>query len=160
MQLGERVGVEERTGVVAGGIEGNDGRLVLACPRVDLSAAALRELEEEIGTANVEILAEGQNWFDYDLPDHLVEKLWKGRYRGQRQKWFAMLFRGEDSEINLATEHPEFSTWRWAELDEVPDAIVPFKRGLYDGIVAEFRPVVERVRLGWRHPAAQPAAAG
>jgi putative (di)nucleoside polyphosphate hydrolase len=108
--------------------------------------AALRELREEIGTANAEILAESTAWLDYDLPEDLVEKLWKGRFRGQRQKWYAMLFLGDDSEVNLETEHPEFNRWRWAELDEVPEAIVPFKRGLYDGIVAEFRPVVERIK--------------
>ena len=75
---------------------------------------------------------------DYDLPDHLVPKLWKGRYRGQRQKWFAMRFSGTDSDINIATEHPEFCEWKWVAMEELPDIIVPFKRDMYQQLVDEF----------------------
>ena len=100
--------------------------------------AALRELEEEVGTRRAEILAESARWYSYDLPPHLVPKVWGGRYRGQTQKWFAMRFLGEDSEINIATAHPEFVAWRWIALAELPGLIVPFKRPLYRDLLAEF----------------------
>ena len=105
-------------------------------------AACLRELKEEIGTDRAEIVAEGKSWFTYDLPPELVGKLWGGRYRGQRQKWFAMRFLGQDSDINLETKHPEFLAWKWARFETVPDLIVPFKRDLYLELVREFTPVV------------------
>ncbi|MEX0923614.1 MAG: RNA pyrophosphohydrolase [Rhodovibrionaceae bacterium] len=106
-------------------------------------AAALRELEEEIGTRRVEILAESRSWLDYDLPLDLLPKLWKGRYRGQRQKWFAMRYLGRDEEIDIDTATPEFSAWKWARVEEVPELIVPFKRDLYRQVVAEFRPLLQ-----------------
>lgn len=102
------------------------------------SAAALRELEEEIGTAKAEIIAESRDWLTYDLPPDIADKVWKGRYRGQRQKWFALRFLGEDADIDIATRHPEFSEWRWMPLAAVPALIVPFKRALYHRVVAEF----------------------
>ena len=108
--------------------------------------AALRELEEEIGTAKAEIIATSQDWLTYDLPKDLVGKLWKGKYRGQKQKWFAMLFLGEDKDINLATKHPEFNQWRWAEFREVIELIVPFKRELYEQVATEFAPVAASFR--------------
>ncbi len=101
--------------------------------------AALRELEEEIGTGDAEILAESADWHSYELPRELVGKLWKGRYRGQRQKWFALRLRGGDETINIETEHPEFSAWKWADIAEVVDMAVPFKRDLYRKIVEEFQ---------------------
>ena len=105
--------------------------------------AALRELEEEIGTGNVELMAETQDWISYDLPDALAGKVWKGRYRGQTQKWFAARFLGADTEIDvLGVAHPEFDDWRWVELDELPSLIVPFKRKAYELVVAEFRGIV------------------
>ena len=104
--------------------------------------AALRELKEEIGTDNAEIIAESRDWLRYDLPAHLIGRVWKGRYRGQEQKWFAMRFLGEDGEIDLETEDPEFTTWRWTELDSLPELIIPFKRKLYQELVEEFRGVV------------------
>jgi len=100
--------------------------------------AALRELEEEIGTAKAEIIATSQDWLTYDLPKDLVGKLWKGKYRGQKQKWFALRFTGSDSDININTKHPEFCEWRWVRFDELVDLIVPFKRDLYRAVVAEF----------------------
>ncbi|MCH8684580.1 RNA pyrophosphohydrolase [Pedomonas mirosovicensis] len=100
--------------------------------------AAARELEEEIGTNKAEIIAESQGWLQYDLPPELVGKVWKGRYRGQTQKWYAMRFLGEDSDINLDTAHPEFCAWRWEYLERLPSLIVPFKRKLYQDIVHEF----------------------
>ena len=110
--------------------------------------AAFRELEEETGTADAEILAESPDWLDYDLPAELIGKLWEGRYRGQTQKWFAMKFLGSDADIDIATEHPEFSDWKWAGIEELPDLIVPFKRTLYSELVRLFRPVAERLRTG------------
>lgn len=101
--------------------------------------AALRELEEEIGTGDAEILAESADWHSYELPRELVGKLWKGRYRGQRQKWFALRLRGGDETIDIETEHPEFSAWKWADITEVVDMAVPFKRDLYRKIVEEFQ---------------------
>lgn len=105
----------------------------------DPEAAAWREMLEEIGTAKATWLAESQDWLHYDLPIDLVPKIWKGRFRGQRQKWFAFRFDGSDGDINIATRHPEFSAWKWADFATVPELIVPFKRDLYRQIVAEFQ---------------------
>jgi putative (di)nucleoside polyphosphate hydrolase len=103
-------------------------------------AAALRELEEEISVTpdKVTLRHESRDWLTYDLPAELVGKVWKGRYRGQRQKWFAFDFSGTDSDINLATKHPEFDRWHWLDMQALPDMIVPFKRDLYRRIVDEF----------------------
>jgi putative (di)nucleoside polyphosphate hydrolase len=101
--------------------------------------AALRELEEEIGTAKAEIVGESRGWLHYDLPVELAGSIWGERYRGQRQKWFVMRFTGRDSDINLATEHPEFDAWRWVAPSRLPELIVPFKRQLYLDILAEFQ---------------------
>ncbi len=101
-------------------------------------AAAMREMVEEIGTDKAEIIAESKGWLSYDLPAELVPKLWKGAYRGQTQKWFAMRFLGNDSDINIATKHPEFSQWQWTKKETLPDIIVPFKRELYIRVIAEF----------------------
>jgi len=104
--------------------------------------AALRELAEEIGTAKATIEAGTREWLDYDLPDHLIGKLWGGRWRGQRQKWFACRFLGDDADIRLDTEHPEFDAWRWVEMEELTALIVPFKRAIYAAVVGELGPVV------------------
>jgi putative (di)nucleoside polyphosphate hydrolase len=101
-------------------------------------AAAFREMKEEIGTDRAEVLAETGGWHRYDLPPDLVGRVWGGRYRGQRQKWFAMRFTGQDAEIDLATEHPEFKEWRWVAPSLLPELIVPFKRPLYIAVLAEF----------------------
>jgi len=101
--------------------------------------AALRELKEEIGTNEAEILAESRTWLTYDLPVELAGRVWGGRYRGQRQKWFAMRFTGDDTDIDLATDHPEFDAWKWIRPEQLPEIIVPFKRQLYVDILAEFR---------------------
>ncbi len=100
--------------------------------------AALRELVEEIGTCNAEIIAESRAWMTYDLPSDLARNVWGGRYRGQRQKWFVMRFTGNDADIDVATEHPEFDAWRWVAPEELPDLIVSFKRQLYVDILTEF----------------------
>ena len=100
--------------------------------------AAWREMEEEIGTRAAELVAESRGWFRYDLPTELVPYVWKGRFRGQEQKWFAFRFTGTDGDINIATGHPEFSEWRWVEMAELAQLIVPFKRPLYEALVEEF----------------------
>lgn len=107
------------------------------------SDAALRELKEEIGTDNAVILGESESWYAYDLPRELSRKIWKGRYRGQTQKWFLLLFRGEDRDIDLQAHHPEFSEWQWVSLERLSDLIVPFKRDTYERVVTEFRPLVD-----------------
>ncbi|MCF4166974.1 RNA pyrophosphohydrolase [Zavarzinia compransoris] len=103
--------------------------------------AAIRELGEEIGTEKAEIVAESRDWLTYDLPAELVPKVWKGRYRGQRQKWYAMRFLGTDADIDIGTRHPEFAAWRWVPHGDLPGLIVPFKRALYEAVVAEFAPL-------------------
>lgn len=104
--------------------------------------AAFRELKEETGVDRAEILAESRDWICYDLPQDLADKCWHGRFRGQKHKWFAMKFLGTDADINIATEIPEFCEWQWMDLDRVSSLIVPFKRPLYDQVVAEFRHLV------------------
>ncbi len=103
--------------------------------------AALRELEEETGvTADlVDFVAEAPDWVTYDLPTNLLGKVWGGRFRGQKQRWFLFRFNGRDADIDIATEHPEFSEWRWLAADEMLATIVPFKRAVYGSVVAAFR---------------------
>jgi putative (di)nucleoside polyphosphate hydrolase len=105
-------------------------------------AAALRELWEETGIAadQVTVLDKTRDWITYDLPPELLGKVWGGRYRGQRQKWFLMRYDGPDEGIRIATPHPEFSAWRWIGADEMVSGIVPFKRAVYQQVVAAFRP--------------------
>ena len=107
----------------------------------DPADCALRELAEETGITSAEVIAESPEWYNYDLPEHLIGVSWKGRYRGQTQKWFALRFTGADSEINLAPpgHKQEFDQWRWARMDEVLNLIVPFKRGVYERVIADFR---------------------
>lgn len=102
-------------------------------------AAALRELREEIGTDNVEVLAESRGWLRYELPAELVGQAWDGRWQGQQHKWFAMRFLGSDADVNLATEHPEFSAWRWVPADALSGLIVAFKRQVYVEVLRQFR---------------------
>lgn len=102
--------------------------------------AVLRELKEEVGTDRAEILGETHGWLRYDLPPDLASNSWDGRYRGQRQKWFAMRFTGEDSDIDpAAADEPEFDAWEWVAPERLPELIVPFKRRLYLAVLDEFR---------------------
>jgi len=107
-------------------------------------AAALRELWEETGVVadHVQIIGRTTEEYFYDLPDELLGKIWKGKYRGQRQSWFLMRFTGEDDQIDIETEHPEFTRWKWTEPAGLPDMIVPFKRDLYRGVLKEFLPLI------------------
>jgi putative (di)nucleoside polyphosphate hydrolase len=107
----------------------------------DPREAAFRELAEETGVTSAEFVAASQHWYNYDLPAHLIGKSWKGKYRGQTQKWIVLRFTGDESEIDL---HPpcheqEFDQWRWAHMDEMMGLIVPFKRQVYAQVIAEFR---------------------
>lgn len=103
--------------------------------------AALRELREETGVPKdlVEFVAKTPDWLTYDLPPELLGKVWGGRYRGQRQKWFLFRFLGRDDQIDIATDHPEFDQWRWIGADELLDSIVPFKRAVYEQVIRAFR---------------------
>ncbi|GGC45643.1 RNA pyrophosphohydrolase [Chelatococcus reniformis] len=107
--------------------------------------AALRELYEETNVRSVSLLAEAPDWYAYDLPQETLRKSWKGRYRGQKQKWFALRFLGTEEEINVAApagHKPEFSAWRWVPVASLPSLIIPFKRPVYEKVVDAFLPLV------------------
>ncbi len=110
-------------------------------PGEDAEAGALRELEEETGIARdkVEIVARHGEELYYDLPDELIGKLWKGRWRGQRQTWFLARFLGTDEDVDIATPDPEFRAWKWADPADLPAMIVPFKKKLYEDVLEAFR---------------------
>ena len=143
----------------AGVVLANDQGLVFTGERVDTPGAwqmpqggvdsgetprtaAFRELEEETGVSPTLVTLEREHpdWILYDLPEHLVGKLWNGRYRGQKQRWFLMRFHGADSDIDLDQKHREFSRRRWSTPDEAIENIVPFKRDVYKQVIAAFRP--------------------
>lgn len=115
-----------------GGIDPGEGAL----------AAAVRELGEETGISpgQVELIASPDREFTYDLPAELVGKVWKGKWRGQTQRWFLFRFLGTDADVNIVTAHPEFRAWRWIDPDDLPRLIVPFKRALYEEVLAALRP--------------------
>jgi len=133
--VGKRVDmIEEAWQMPQGGIDGDETPII----------AAMRELPEELGTANVEVVAESSRWLQYELPSSLQGRAWGGQWRGQRQKWFLMRFLGDDCEINIATDHPEFSDWRWVAPERLVELIVSFKRRLYLDIVEEFADFLSR----------------
>ena len=103
----------------------------------DFLQAAKRELEEETGVKSVKLIKELDGWFKYDLPEYLLGKLWEGKYRGQKQKWFVMKFLGKSSEINVKTKNPEFFEWKWIELSKLPNIAVHFKVDIYRKIKEE-----------------------
>jgi putative (di)nucleoside polyphosphate hydrolase len=111
-------------------------------PGEDAEAAALRELGEETGVMpdKVCLVAEAPGAFVYDLPPELLGKVWKGKWRGQTQRWFLYRFNGTDADIDIATEHQEFRVWRWSEPAELPRLVVPFKTALYEQVLAAFAP--------------------
>lgn len=106
------------------------------------SSAVKREMFEELGCNKGEIIAETKRWYSYNIPEFLVPKLWDGKYKGQKQKWFLIKFTGKDTDININTDTPEFEEWRWAEIEELPKLIVPFKKVLYEAVLQEFRPLI------------------
>ncbi len=111
-------------------------------PGEDAYTAAIRELGEETGIARdkVTLVAEAPDELFYDLPEDMIGKIWKGKWRGQRQRWFLFRFLGEDRDVDIATAHQEFRAWRWSDPADLPHMIVPFKRALYEAVLAAFRP--------------------
>ena len=105
----------------------------------ELVDAMRRELKEETSIKNIEIIKEIDGWLDYELPKNLLGKIWKGRYRGQKQKWFIVKFVGEESEINITTKRPEFIEWKWVERSQLPNIIVDFKKNVYERLVVELK---------------------
>ena len=108
----------------------------------DNFTAMQRELIEETSIKNIKIIKEIENVFEYELPENLVGIIWKGKFRGQKQKWFIARFLGQDSEINLNTKHPEFIEWKWLEPEKLPDVIVDFKKNLYLKLLKEINLVI------------------
>ena len=101
--------------------------------------AMKRELEEETGIKNIKILKEIDGWSEYELPENLLGKIWRGKYRGQKQKWFIVKFIGDEDEINLKTSKPEFIEWKWLDIENLPGVIVEFKRKVYDDHLPKIR---------------------
>ena len=101
--------------------------------------AMKRELHEETSIKSIQIIKELDEWFQYELPKNLVGIIWKGKFRGQKQKWFVVRFTGKESEINLKTEHPEFIEWKWVEMDELPKIIVDFKKAVYEKLIIDLK---------------------
>ena len=106
--------------------------------------ACLREMEEEIGTNKAKPLQEHDDWLHYDIPQPLADRLWHGKYRGQKQKWVALRFTGTDTDINIATAEPEFCEWRWLDPHSLIDLAVPFKRNVYTTLMESFAGLLER----------------
>jgi putative (di)nucleoside polyphosphate hydrolase len=112
-----------------GGVDQNEPLLV----------AMKRELEEETSIRNIEVLKEFNQWLEYDLPESLIGKIWQGKYRGQKQKWFIVRFIGSEKEININTRHPEFIEWKWINMNLLPDLIVNFKKHIYKDVLIELK---------------------
>ena len=115
-----------------GGIDGNETAL----------EAVKRELHEETGVSSIEIIKRSAKQYTYNLPDYLMGKIWKGKFKGQIQTWFLARFLGDDKEINLNQRYPEFEEWKWVKIDELPNLIVPFKKDLYKKLINEFKPFI------------------
>ena len=109
--------------------------------------AVFREMFEETGTDKIEIIDQTKGWYKYDIPPYLIQKLWNGQYRGQRQKWFLIRYLGDDSDFNLNSgEHAEFKEWKWVKMEELSHVIVPFKKKLYISVIEEFRDVIMELK--------------
>ena len=108
----------------------------------DYLAAAYRELEEETSIKNVDLVKELDGLISYELPKHLLGVIWKGKYRGQEQKWFVVRFLGNDSEININTDHPEFCEWKWVELENITDLVVDFKLHVYEDVKKKVKEIL------------------
>ena len=109
----------------------------------DFITAMKRELVEETSIKNIRIIKEIEKMYQYELPDNLVGIIWKGKFRGQKQKWFITKFLGKDNEINLKTKHPEFIEWKWIEPNKLPDVIVYFKKNLYCNLLKEINLIID-----------------
>ena len=107
-----------------------------------LLQAMRRELLEETSIKNIEVLKEFDQWLEYELPENLVGKIWKGKYRGQKQKWFVVKFLGDESEININTKNAEFMEWKWIDINLLPDLIVIFKKHVYEEVLVELKKIV------------------
>ena len=126
--VGKRIDNQEAWQMPQGGVDKGE----------NVEAAAKRELYEETGIQSIRIIKKSDKEYIYDLPDHLLGKIWKGKYKGQKQTWYLMKFLGPDSEININQKHPEFNEWKWVSIDELPNLIVNFKKDLYQAVIAEF----------------------
>ena len=111
-------------------------------PNEPLLKAMQRELLEETSIKNIQVLKELNQWLEYELPENLIGKIWKGKYRGQKQKWFVVKFLGDDSEININTKNAEFMEWKWIDIDLLPDLIVLFKKHVYEKVLVELKKIV------------------
>jgi putative (di)nucleoside polyphosphate hydrolase len=108
----------------------------------ELLQAAKRELKEETNIKSIKLIKELDEWITYDLPKNLLGKVWKGKYKGQKQKWFVMRFLGDEKEINIKTKHPEFFQWKWIELDKITDVVVDFKLDVYKKIKEKVKTII------------------
>jgi len=126
--VGKRIDNQEAWQMPQGGVDENE----------DYENAAKRELFEETGIQSIRIIKKSSNEYIYDLPEHLIGKIWKGKYKGQKQEWFLIKFLGPDSEININQKHPEFNEWKWVNINDLPNLIVSFKKNLYLSVIDEF----------------------
>jgi len=106
-----------------------------------LLVALKRELKEETSIESIKVLKEFNQWLEYELPENLIGKIWKGKYRGQKQKWFIVRFTGENKEINIDTKYPEFVEWKWVDINLLPDLIVNFKQHVYKSVLLELKKI-------------------
>ncbi len=111
-------------------------------PGEELVDAMKRELVEETSIKSIKLLKEINRWLEYELPKNLLGRIWKGKFRGQKQKWFIVKFIGSETEINLKTKHPEFMEWKWVEIDELINVIVDFKKNVYKELIPEIKKIV------------------
>ena len=126
--VGKRIDNQAAWQMPQGGVDDNE----------DNETAAKRELYEETGIQSIRIIQKSKEVYTYDLPEYLLGKIWKGKYKGQKQNWFLIKFLGPDQEINLNQKYPEFNQWKWVDIDELPKLIVPFKKKLYLSVIREF----------------------
>ena len=126
--VGKRIDNQKAWQMPQGGVNENE----------DCFSAARRELYEETGIQSIRVIEKSKEKYTYDLPEYLLGKIWKGKYKGQRQRWFLIKFLGPDSEINLNQKFAEFNEWKWVDIDELPKIIVTFKKKLYLSLIKEF----------------------
>ena len=127
--VGKRIDNQKAWQMPQGGVDKNES----------LKSAAFRELYEETGIKSVKIVADSKQKYSYLLPKNLLGKIWRGKFKGQEQKWYLMEFFGQDNEINLHQKHPEFCDWRWVKINDLDKLIVSFKKNLYRDIISEFK---------------------